>query len=243
MPSCTFPFCTSHHQNSVSLTLCAHFQYFKKPSSLLSNFLSNSFLSSLCSVSGCNMTFRLCFFQPDFLFCHVSLHSVVLNILLCPPFSMVHPTTISLPLPPPLAFLFLSYSCFVFPLNVIFSHYFFLPVLSLYSSVSVSWTLLSSLLHISLAKYMRTFGLFVFSSVQGKGKMTCSDILLPGQQFLPLPSDLTLAAVRYCKVVVSSTAGRIMSYNPDCESSLLCLLAFFLSWFCFSLRNFIIPHC
>lgn len=104
MPSRTFPFCTSHHQNSVSLTLCAHFQYFKKPSSLLSNFLSNSFLSSLCSVSGCNMTFRLCFFQPDFLFCHVSLHSVVLNILLCPPFSMVHPTTISLPLPPPLLF-------------------------------------------------------------------------------------------------------------------------------------------
>jgi len=138
------------------------------------------------------MTFRLWFFQPDFLLCHVSLYFIVLNILLCPPFSMVRQTTISLPLPRPLV----SFSClppvlcslWMSSFLIIFS-YLFCPFILLSRSAELS----PSLLNISFKKYVCTFGLYFSHQFRDKRKRAYNDRPLPGQ----LHSDLTLAAIRY----------------------------------------------
>lgn len=139
MPFHTFSLFTSHHPNSLSFTVYAHLQCFcKKP---LHSFFFSSFLLFFLHILFVHTTFTLWFFQSYCLFCHVPLHSVMLNILLCPhflhvssnyycPFSSFHFT-----------FPFLWCSCYVFPLNVIVSHCFSLSVLFLSSSVSISWIL------------------------------------------------------------------------------------------------------
>lgn len=177
----SFPFpCYRVSFLSISCTIKTHFQsilmYIFTIYPLYSFLPFSSTLSfppSPSSVSGCNMTFRLRFFPLDSLFCHVLL-CFVLNILLYSPFSMVHPTTISLPLPPPLPFF--SYLTPVFcSLGVpSFLITFFLPVLSLCSSIFVSWTLPV----LTAQPFEKVcFGLFIFlisSGTRRKGHaMTC----------------------------------------------------------------------
>lgn len=229
--------------SKFTLTLYAHFQYFKRRfHSFLLFFFFLSFLFPLCSVAGCNMTFRLWFFfQLDFRFCHVPLHSAVLNILLCPPFSMVHPATISLLFPPPLAFLFLCYSCCVSS-ECHFSGYFFLPVLLFYSSVFASWTLPILTTHISFKTCMCTFRLFVFLVSSGTRwkELAVTDCCLPKNfcRFGQIWLWLQLGAAKLCFPV---QLVLVMSYSQLWIQSPLLTSFHYKMILVSSLKGFIIP--
>lgn len=170
----------SHHQNSLSLTLYAHFHYFKKPlHSFLLLFLTLTFFPHVLFLDA-TWPLDIVFFSARFSFLSCSSSLCCVKHFTLPTFfhgssnyNLHSPSS-------PLTFLFLSYSCFVFPLNVTFSHYFFLPVLSLYSSVSVSWTLPILTAHLFEKVHVYFWTLHFSHHFRDKGKRAYNGRLLPG---------------------------------------------------------------
>lgn len=225
-PSYTFPLYTPHNQNSHSLIVYACLQFFlQKPPlhSFLFSFLTLLFFSMFCFYI---RPLHFGFFQSYSLFCHVPLHSFILNILFCPPFLhsspyYYHPFSSS-----HFAFPLLWCFCYMYSLNVIFSHYFFL--INFVPFFLCSEQLNSSHPHSTSLKKCTFWLIFLAGSrTRGKGQ-TMTDHLLVNISAIAFRFDFG------CRFVDSS---KIISYNPDSEFNLPGLLTCFISRFHFSLKN------